>query len=224
MLGKIRRSLRARYAAMMLKKALYGDEDGARGQCCSPAVTAERADASRRPDYIDDQTSSGIASFRLGALRADRNACEVIALYNALAREGKDPDLGGLMRHFSRLRHGAVLFGLFGVAPWALERYLVRSGVPARLYPYEAFRGGGTDALLSRLGCGCAILTFWWSESSWHIHTVMAERLNDCFVVHNFDPWRGRDTVRVSSLDALAGEYGMDMISLIAVGLYAPAN
>ena len=60
------------------------------------------------------------------ALSAADNACEVIAVYNALRALGRDCDLPSLLKDFSE--KGICLNGVFGTSPASVAAYLKRLG------------------------------------------------------------------------------------------------
>lgn len=76
--------------------------------------------------YIEDQHH--YEDMRFGHSDMGYSGCEIIALYNALNRlqPKTKPSLSSLIREFEK--DGMLLFGLFGTSPYALDRYLRKSG------------------------------------------------------------------------------------------------
>ena len=93
--------------------------------------------------------------FRGRPLSAAENACEVIAVHNALLALGQPEDFPELLKSFSE---GGICFnGIFGTSPKAVERFLLGRGL--RLHSLKA--GQIDEASLNELAeeCRCFIFT-----------------------------------------------------------------
>lgn len=78
--------------------------------------------------YIEIQNK--LTDISYGKYKANYNACEVIAVQNALIALGLEHDTEGfpyLLAHFER--KGSILKGFFGTAPKAIVKYLKNKGV-----------------------------------------------------------------------------------------------
>ncbi|MCQ2535622.1 MAG: hypothetical protein MJ110_01485 [Lachnospiraceae bacterium] len=78
--------------------------------------------------YIEIQNK--LTDISYGKYKADYNACEVIAVQNALIALGLEHDTEGfpyLLAEFER--KGSILKGFFGTAPKAIVKYLKNKGV-----------------------------------------------------------------------------------------------
>ena len=161
--------------------------------------------------YLVNQASGPEGRYRYGVTRTAHTGCEIIAVYNLLYRCGIRRDYGELVRQFDRRRAGRVLLGLFGTTVCGMRQQLERSGVSVRCIP------GDQTEEMDHAGAG--ILSFWWSESSLRIHTVMIEKdqRSGRVIAYNFEPWSGACRVSDRSVSALVRHRGIRPIAFLAV-------
>lgn len=122
-------------------------------------------------------------------LSAADNACEVIAVYNALLVLGEEADFPQLLFDFSC--RGICFGGVFGTNPAALVRYLKKRGLQT-----ETVRGGRIRAeRLRELENGYEVFIFTAfnrGRNPFHmIHTMCVTREGDQWQVHNDCGCRG---------------------------------
>ncbi len=150
-----------------------------------------------RNGYIEHQSALGAFSYGFSGkimkkyafsghdVTAADNACEIIALYNALVSE-EDPDLltfPQMLRHFAA--HGISSKGSFGTAPQALKRHLKHRGYTVT----ELFGRRMTELTLAELAHKNRTFIF----SAWNvagnpfrgIHTMCVTREGEEYLVHN---------------------------------------
>ncbi|MBR1472097.1 MAG: hypothetical protein IJ600_10715 [Lachnospiraceae bacterium] len=162
----------------------------------------EKREAKARHRYIERQPELtdlhyGTASrleqklfFGGRKLSAAENACEVIAVYNALLalrrggeQKGRLWSFPALLRYFSA--KGICANGVFGTSPKALEHFFEQHG-----YRTETLRGSRIteEALLGmQQSCGAFILTaFNEGQNPFHmVHTMCISREKDGYHRHN---------------------------------------
>ena len=107
------------------------------------------------------------------------------------------------------MRGSKVLLGLFGTSIRGMRAVLEREGVPVRI-----LRGSDLKQMdQARAG----ILTFWWSETSMRIHTVMIEQdaRTHRITAYNYDPWHGIYRLKAASVSELVRHRGIRPIAFL---------
>lgn len=165
--------------------------------------------------YIEDQT--GMKDFKYGSRNGDYNACEVIAVYNALQylTNGKSPDsFSDLLKQFET--HGIVAGGEFGTSPAAVDSYFERNG-----YNTKMLVGNGissSNILDMSENYDTYIMTAYNDKSDLGkmVHTVSITTENGKYVVHNdYEGTRSYGALE----DAVSGYHGGKGESISLIGI-----
>ena len=159
--------------------------------------------------YLTDQAAGTEGRYRYGVTKMADTGCEIIAVYNLLVRAGREKEFGKLVGEFESMRGSKVLLGLFGTSIRGMRAVLEREGVPVRI-----LRGSDLKQMdQARAG----ILTFWWSETSMRIHTVMIEQdaRTHRITAYNYDPWHGIYRLKAASVSELVRHRGIRPIAFL---------
>lgn len=116
-------------------------------------------------------------------LTAANNACEVIAVYNALHAFGKDKSLPELIKEFSG--RGVCANGCFGTSPKALKRYLEKEGYETKLLVGKDLSDENLKSLESEYRV-FLLTSFNRGYNPFHmVHTMCISHEKDGFIRHN---------------------------------------
>jgi hypothetical protein len=90
-----------------------------------------------------------------------------------------------------------------------MQKVLQKEGVPVRCL------SGDQIEEMDRAHAG--ILSFWWSESSFHIHSVMIEKDpgSGMITAYNFDPWHGIYQLSDRSVSSMIRHRGIRPIAFL---------
>lgn len=206
----MKRYIKKRYSGFMLR----GETD----QFVPEQGTAVISDPGRKQGpgvpadgYLVDQAAGPEGRYRYGITRTAQTGCEIIAVYNLLRKYGKQVAFGELVRRFDRRGGGRVFLGLFGSSVYGMQKQLNRAGLPVKCIP------GDQTHEMDRAEAG--ILTFWWSEKSLRIHTVMIEKTGSGrrVTAYNYMPWKGASRITDSSVSELIKRRRIQPIAFLAV-------
>lgn len=109
--------------------------------------------------FIYDQSSGKVANLRFGFFKSSFNGCGWIATYNALILLGKKPKVEEIILEYELT--GAVLYGAFGVQPYAVTHYFRFRG-----YKVETtYNSQKVDSVAKKHTCN---ILFYWHNSGAH--------------------------------------------------------
>lgn len=165
--------------------------------------------------YIEDQP--GMTEIQYGNLTGNKNACEVIATYNALQylTNGNSPDsFPDLLAQFEK--NGITANGAFGTSPEAVSSYFKKNGYDTKMLTENNISSSNISDMSKSYDT--YIMTTYNNQSDLgaQIHTVSITVENGKYVVHN--DYEG--TKSYSSLKAAVSGYkdgNGEPISLIGI-------
>ncbi len=124
--------------------------------------------------YITDQGKKQESDkLQYGVGTFGKNACELIAVNNALCTLGDRKDIRDIAKEFET--DGQTLFGVFGTSPYAVGDYFRENG-----YQVDTYEGDKTIYNLDIPDADTYILSFWNSDKATsQIHTASVDKLGD---------------------------------------------
>ena len=208
---KLRTQIKSVYNAYTIKGGRVAARTGGQGGSLSEHNYKHNEKLSLKTDhYLTDQAAGTEGKYRYGITKTTDTGCEIIAVYNLLLREGIRCDFRDLIRRFDSGKRGRVLFGLFGTSIRGMQDYLRKAGISVRMIP------GSKLSEMDQAEAG--ILSFWWSESSFRIHTVMIEKnAGGGITAYNYDPWHRIYQISARSVSDLIRRQHIRPIAFLAV-------
>ena len=153
-----------------------------------------------RDGFIEDQHA--MKQLRFGKTDMAYAGCEVIAVYNALLSLGRSADLCELISIFEK--RGSVLEGRFGTSPYALYRYLVKTGLEAAF----SFRRKEFEKLAAE--SRVFMITYYndAKDIMQQIHTICVTKDDHAFMHPHNAYCTGKDLCTVDGLEKSLGVQG----------------
>ena len=128
--------------------------------------------------FIHNQNSGDAANLKMGYYTGDYNGCGWVATYNTGVLLGKDFQPADIIKYYDS-RGGALVDGMFGVNPLAIQLYLKDQGIEANLHNLPS-------EVDSRIKDSKVSILMYFHGTGGHYITI--QHVNGTYYAYNNDP------------------------------------